>query len=74
MTKRMYRHKMNKLKRDTEKHEGGRRGGGGGESGQGVEEWKRENTCMEGQLDATRRGLQINRSEQIMNDIYVVLA
>lgn len=27
-----------------------------------------------GQLDATRRGLQINRSEQIMNDIFVVPA
>lgn len=27
-----------------------------------------------GQLDATRRGLQINRSEQIMNDIFVAPA
>lgn len=41
---------------------GGDRRGGGVSAGGG------------GQVDAARRGLQINRSEQIMNDIFVAPA
>lgn len=43
-------------------------GGGGGGSGGGVF------AGGGGQVDAARRGLQINRSEQIMNDIFVAPA